>query len=304
MPIISAVLLALFLALTAGRGQSDTTIMLIGSSLVMFACCWSSAIHFLGARAALRFVLIALPAGWFAEQMGSSRGWFFGEYTYTDVLGPTLGDVPVIIPLMWFALCYVAYIISNLIVWRAPVDRAPGLGNAAVMTLLAAMIVTAYDLGADPYMVFKLKAWIMTKTDGGWFGETLQGFFGWAFVTFVIVGAFRLSELRQAPRAQTGMARWQAAVPLLIYGGSMAFQIAYGYPIETRAIALFAMGIPLLCAAIGLAHWQTAPVGEPAKATAPQPAGADIFLDGAAARARAQDRQPVVASEPAEQAKV
>ncbi|MES2315902.1 MAG: carotenoid biosynthesis protein [Pseudomonadota bacterium] len=259
LPLITSVLLAIFLCLTAARGVSDTTLLLIGSSALMFACCWSSAIQLLGARPALHFVLIALPLGWFAEQIGASYGWFFGSYTYTEVLGPTLGDVPVIIPLMWFALTYVAYVLANLIVWQTPVDGVAPLGQSLVMSLLAALIVTAYDLGADPYMVFTLKAWIMTMKDGWWFGETLQGFFGWAFVSFVIIFAFRMTLKRRAPQPPLQVAKWHAVVPMLIYGGSMVFQMVFGSPVETRTIAFFAMGIPLLCAALGWWRWRGAP---------------------------------------------
>jgi putative membrane protein len=194
--------------------------------------------------------------------MGSSRGWFFGQYTYTDVLGPRVGDVPAVIPLMWFALAYTGYIISNLIVWRAPVDSEPSLRGAACMSFLAAMIVTAYDLGADPYMVYTLKAWIMTKTDGWWFGETVQGFFGWMFVSFVIVFGFRLLQRRQPPRPlpeAQNIGKWDLTVPLIVYGGSMVFQMANGYPVETRSIAAFAMGIPLVCALAGWRHWEVQP---------------------------------------------
>jgi uncharacterized membrane protein len=256
LPLITSALLALFLFATAARGQSDTTLLLIASSIVMFACCWSSAIHFLGARAALHFVLIGVVCGWCAEQMGASYGWFFGQYTYTAVLGPRLGDVPAIIPLMWFALCYVAYVTANLIVNRTAVDGAVKPGGAAVMALLAALLVTAYDLGADPYMVYMLRAWIMTKTDGWWFGETLQGFFGWTFVAFTIIFLFRLTLLRWPPQAAAKVARWHALLPLAIYGGSMAFQMANGTPVETRTIAFFAMGVPLLCALIGWSRWE------------------------------------------------
>jgi uncharacterized membrane protein len=256
LPVITCSLLAVFFAITAARGQSETTLLLIASSVLMFACCWTSAIHLLGARPAAHFVAIAVVSGWFAEQMGSSYGWFFGSYTYTTVLGPALGDVPIIIPLMWFALTYIAYIISNLIVWQTPVDGMAPLGHAAVMSLLAALIVTAYDLGADPYMVFVLKAWIMTMKDGLWFGETLQGFFGWTFVSFFIVFCFRLTLRKRAPQPARHIAKWHVLLPMMIYGGSMVFQMCAGSPVETRTIAFFAMGIPLLCALCGWWRWR------------------------------------------------
>lgn len=256
LPLITTILLGLFLLVIAARGSSETTRMLIASSLLMFACCWASAIQLLGARPALNFVVIGVVAGWCAEQMGASYGWFFGDYTYTEVLGPALGEVPVVIPLMWFALCYVAYVISNLLVWQRPADASTPLPQSVVMSLLAAMIVVAYDLGADPYMVYTLKAWIMTKTDGWWFGETLQGFFGWALVSFVIVFSFRMTLRKWPAQPALPVARWHVLLPLMIYGGSMVFQMALGNPVETRTIALFAMGIPLLSALCGWARWR------------------------------------------------
>lgn len=259
LPILSYALLAAYLVAMAARSHNDTTLALVISAVVMFACCWASAAHLLGHRAALQFVAISVLFGWFAEQMGSSRGWFFGDYDYTDVLGPRVGDVPAVIPLMWFALAYTGYVISNLIVWRAPVDGAASLAGAAFMSFLAAMIITAYDLGADPYMVFKLKAWIMVKTDGWWFGETVQGFFGWMFVSFVIVFGFRLLQRRQPPSAAAPVGKWHIMVPLAVYAGSMVFQMANGFPVETRSIAAFAMGIPLLCALAGWHQWKVQP---------------------------------------------
>ena len=256
LPRITFILLALFLVVLLTRGLGETTRMLIVGSLAMFACCWASAIHLLGARAALHFVLIAVSVGWFAEQMGSSYGWFFGDYTYTEVLGWRLGDVPMVIPLMWFALTYTAYVIANLMVWQTPTDGAAPLGQSIVQSFLAAMIVTAYDLGADPYMVFTLKAWIMHKTDGWWFGETLQGFVGWMAVSFVIIFLFRLTLRRRPPVAAAGVSRAHTVVPLAIYGGNMLFQACLGTPVETRTIALFAMGIPLLAALCGWSRWQ------------------------------------------------
>jgi len=258
LPRLTLLLLAVFLAALAARSWGETTTLLVASSILMFACCWASASHLLGPGPALRFVVIGVVLGWLAEELGATRGWFFGAYTYTDVLGPRIGAVPFIIPLMWFALCYVAYVIANLIVWQAPIDGAPPMLQSVVMSFLAAMIVTAYDLGADPYMVFTLKAWIMAKTDGGWFGETLQGFVGWMAVAFTIIYAFRLTLRGKPPAAAGAVTPLHALVPMFIYGGSMAFQSVHGSPIETRAIALFAMGIPLLTALCGWTRWKAA----------------------------------------------
>lgn len=257
LPAVVLVLVAAFAVSMLVRGFGDTTAAMVVSSLVLFGACLASAVHLLGGRAAAAFVVIALVFGWFAEQMGSSRGWFFGSYEYTAVLGPRIGDVPAIIPLMWFALTYIGYVISNLIVWRTPTDGSSHVGEAVCMSLLAAMIVTAYDLGADPYMVYVLKAWIMADTHGDWFGETVQGFVGWTFVGFSIILAFRLLVRKLPVQPAVAFTRRHAALPVVIYAGLMLFQIVMGHPVETRSVAVFAMGIPVLCAFAGWRYWKT-----------------------------------------------
>jgi putative membrane protein len=49
--------------------------------------------------------------------------------------------------------------------------------------------------------------------------------------------------------------RRHAALPLLLYGGLMVYQMVLGDPVETRTIAAFAMGIPLVCAVAGWREW-------------------------------------------------
>ncbi|NIA55134.1 carotenoid biosynthesis protein [Massilia sp. TW-1] len=255
LPVAAATLLALFLLVLARRIGGESTVLLVASSLAMFGCCWASAAHLLGGAASTRLVAIALAFGWLAEQLGSSYGWFFGSYTYTPVLGPRLLDVPVVIPMMWFALAYVGYVVANLIVWQDPVDGPATLGHDALMALLGAMVVTCYDLGVDPYMVYVLKAWIMTEKDGWWFGETVQGFAGWMTVAFAILFAFRRLARVRAPAAAGATLR-HVLVPLSVYAGLMVFQVLLGYPVEARTIALFAMGFPLLAATLGLLRWR------------------------------------------------
>ena len=222
----------------------------------MFAMCMWSAKTLIGWRGAWGFAALSLPLGWFAEQMGSSRGWFFGLYTYTDVLGPALGNVPLPIPLMWFALTWLAWVMACMILWRQPVSDTTTWSMRILSALLAAMIVTAFDLGADPYFVYVLRAWIMQKTDGGWFGETLKGFSGWMEVSFVIVLA---AQILVKPRLVTSRGQRQriaVLLPIGIYAACMVFQMCLGNPVETRVVAFFAMGIPLLAALVAWWSWQ------------------------------------------------
>ncbi|WP_296947570.1 carotenoid biosynthesis protein [uncultured Massilia sp.] len=267
----SALLLAAFLLVLCLRGFGDTSTLLVASSLLMAGCCWASAARLLGPRAALRLLLAGVAIGWVAEELGATRGWFFGDYTYTDVLGPRLGAVPVVIPLMWFALSYCGYVIADLVVWQAPSARIPGLPMTVLSALVGATVVTCYDLGVDPYMVYKLRAWTMARTDGWWFGETVQGFAGWMTVAFAIQLAFRL-WLRRQPATATATATAPATtrhvlVPLSVYAGLMLFQVCLGYPVEARTIALFAMGFPLLTAGCGLLRWRAAGAAPAAGAT-------------------------------------
>jgi putative membrane protein len=224
--------------------------------VIIFIFSLVSATHLMGFREAVTLLAIAMVIGWFAEEMGDSRGWFFGKYTYTAVLGPTLSRVPVVIPLLWFSLVYMGYVIANLIVWRAPIDASVRLRDMAWMSLLTAFIVTAYDLGADPYLVYVEKAWIMEKTDGWWFGETVQGFFGWVLVAFTITLTFRLIVRVIPPRPVVTFTRRHALLPVLAYFGFAMFQVFKGHPPETRSIAVFAMGIPILAALAGWTHWK------------------------------------------------
>jgi uncharacterized membrane protein len=243
------------------RQYTLLTVALAVASMLMFVACLWAAQQLLGRRSAGLFAALALALGWFAEQMGSSRGWFFGRYSYTDVLGIQLGNVPVVIPIMWFALCFVAYVMASLLLWRQPVHASPSWGSALLTAWLAAMIVTAFDLGADPYFVFVLKAWIMDKTDGGWFGETLQGFVGWMLIACAIISVFQWWAAPKA-RVQVNARNQRAAlIPLGIYGSGLVFQMVYGHPIEIRAIAFFVMGIPLLVAAAAWWQWKTDDAG-------------------------------------------
>ena len=56
LPALSYLLLAIYLVILAFRTHNDTTMALVVASVVMFACCWASATHLLGAGGDLRTI--------------------------------------------------------------------------------------------------------------------------------------------------------------------------------------------------------------------------------------------------------
>ena len=253
--IVVTAALAVALVLWTARSYPLLSVALVMASLALAAAClWSSRI-LLGARTSWIFLAIAAVLGWLAEQAGSTLGWFFGSYHYTDVLGPRLGAVPMVIPLMWFGLAYIGFLMASLVLWRQPVPPASGWKAGALAALLASMIVTAFDLGADPYFVYVLKAWIMTEKDGGWFGETVKGFEGWMIVSFTIVAVFQAIARPLAVTGSGVAARRAALVPILVYAGMMVFQVAMTQPVALRIIAFYAMGIPCAIALMAWSQW-------------------------------------------------
>lgn len=254
--IVSLALLGVFIAMNASKPPLPalSTGMWIFSSIATASFCYASAVELLGLRAASIFAGIALAVGWGMEQIGTLYGFPFGRYVYTDVLGPRIGEVPFVIPLMWFSFTYIAYTMSNLTVWQRPSHKGRQLFDVCCSSVLVGFIVTVYDLVADPYMFKVAKAWTMIG-GGSYFGETAQGFFGWFITGTLISGLFRWA-VPTIPDPEPGrIHRYSAAWPLFAFAFYIGFFIDNGEPPETRSIALFAMGLPLIFAFAGWRRW-------------------------------------------------
>jgi len=247
--------IAAALVLWTVHSYSLLSVALVLASLALSgASLWSCQI-LLGPRSARVFLCVAVALGWLAEEAGVTFGWFFGHYTYTGVLGPRVGAVPIVIPLMWFGLCYIGFLMACLVLWRQAAPAASAWRVGALVAFLAAMIVTAFDLGADPYFVFQLQAWIMEKKNGHWFGETVRGFEGWMLVSFTIVATFQAIARPRLAAGAEASARRAALIPILVYAGLIVFQVTQAQPLALRYIAFFAMGIPCLIASVAWSQW-------------------------------------------------
>ena len=69
-----------------------------------------------GAEVLAAVVALAIPAmGWAIEYLGSTTGFPFGRYHYTDRLQPQLGHVPLLIPLAWLMMLPPAWAVAGSI---------------------------------------------------------------------------------------------------------------------------------------------------------------------------------------------
>lgn len=239
----------------------------IGVTLVMTAFSLLSSHMLLGARATAAFFATGVTLGLFFEMLSVRTGFPFGPYYYTDVFGPGLLGVPYIIPLAWYVIVYLGYIVANLMIERQPVVDTSVRG-AVWLSLLGAGVVTAYDLAADPFMVQTIKAWVMINP-GDYFGEQLRGFAGWTLVSFLIAIIVRLSHRTIPLRAPGPITTMAAAYPLIAYGLWWLFFSTLAEPRGIRVVAAYAMGIPTLAAVTGLWYWRRSRPPAPGSAETP-----------------------------------
>ena len=187
------------------------------------------------------FFSLAAVVSYLLEEVGVRTGWIYGAYHYSEMLGPKLGHVPVLIPLAWFMMIYPSWIVARGLTRGVNITGAAGLIAQAG---IAAMVMTAWDTVMDPGMS---AAGNWTWEHGGsYFGVPLHNYLGWLLTTFLVyLGAGLLwRDERETPEVTKGF----PALPVIVYA---FYALAYIVPRPTPAlqvVALFAMGMPALLA--------------------------------------------------------
>jgi len=225
-----------------------------GLTTLLVAFSVSHAAYALGLRRTAVFFAISAVVSWLFEQAGVSTGAVYGPYHYTDVLGPKLGDVPLLIPGAWFMMIYPGYVIAGLLVDGRPYGTRGSWANVVWLAAVGAAVMTAWDVVVDPILSGPaFRAWIWEQ-GGPYFGVPLRNYAGWLVTTFVVYLLYRAWERGSAAPAgqladRGSMAAW---LPLVAYGAMLVSNLVSGGPPELAVIGPFVMGVPLLAAAARL----------------------------------------------------
>lgn len=140
------------------------------------------------------FVLLCLVIGNIFENLGVRTGFPFGHYHFTDVMGPKLFEIPILLALAYCGVGYLAWTLAGILLGR-PVEPAAG-ARVILRPLIAAAVMTAWDLAMDPVWANLVHAWVWL--DGGaYFGVPVSNFLGWYLTNYLIYQSFALIVLRR-----------------------------------------------------------------------------------------------------------
>lgn len=155
-------------------------IALVGSNIV-------HAVRRYGAQTTFIFLGLTCVISWAYETSSILTGFPFGNYHYSDQLGPKLGLVPVLIMPAYFAMGYLSWTLAHVLLDRF--DDRLEKRHVFLLPLLASFIMVMWDLGIDPARATIEKAWVW-HDGGAYFGVPIKNFAGWFLCVFTVFQCF------------------------------------------------------------------------------------------------------------------
>jgi len=203
------VLTAIAYPLTAGAGRDAVSwaIVLLGAAVSVLSAAASR-----GARTGLGVLALVAVVAVLLEALGLATGFPYGEYAYSDTLGPTLLGVPFLVPLAWLMMAWPSWVLAALLTARVRPGR-----RAAARVLLAAYVFAAWDVVLDPQLV-QAGYWRWAHPSPGLPGidtVPLTNLAGWLLAGLLLMPL--LDRLVDRTARPTGV-RAADAAPLLVLG--------------------------------------------------------------------------------------
>ena len=195
-----------------------------------------------GARTVLRIAVVVMPLSWLIERIGSTTGFPFGAYHYTDALAPLIGGVPAVIPLAWLMMLPPAWAVAYAIT---------GAVRGRRFVLVSALAFTAWDLFLDPQMV----AWgyWVWEVPGVYFGIPLVNFAGWLLASALLTWVARPPRPPVTPLLLIYGAVWFLQSVGLALFWQMPGPAVFGF-IGMGVFLLVALRNRLPCSVLGVAY--------------------------------------------------
>lgn len=177
-------------------------------------------------RGSVALIVICFVVGNIFENLGVLTGFPYGHYYFTGLMGPKLFVVPVFLGLAYVGMAYLSWTLARVILKDL---QSPLFGpHVITVPLLAAFIMSAWDLAMDPIWSTVLHAWIWQQ-GGAYFGVPLTNFLGWLLTVYVIYQLFAL-YLQNRPIDSKHLPPRYWRLPILFYAISAAGNLLLTVP--------------------------------------------------------------------------
>lgn len=159
--------------------SGNARIGLTALTVVTFFCAsLTHAYLYRGITWAAGYAAITLAFGWGIEVLGTITHFPFGDYSYSDALGPALLGVPILIPMAWSMMAYPVLLAAQRL-------SSTAFGTA----FIGGWLLASWDLFLDPQMVGE-GYWTWNQV--GWTlpgipGIPLQNFLGWLLSSIALM---------------------------------------------------------------------------------------------------------------------
>jgi len=167
------------------------------------------------------FFTIAFLISWSSEAASIAIGFPFGDYHYTDLLGPKIGAVPMAVMPAYFVAGYLAWTMST--VFHANLGTGIERRNLFLVPFVASFVMVMWDFCLDPIRSTIDGAWVW-EDGGAYHAVPVSNYFGWFLTSFVIFQVFALYINRFSKNERVGQSKlyWYLA-PVMYLGLAVEF---------------------------------------------------------------------------------
>ena len=237
----------------AGAPQGITLLVSVFFVDVFF---FAHACSIIGRKAAIKMFAIGIIGAFLFEEFVGLQS---GLYEFTELMGPKIDKAPLAIGLSWMAVFYMGWFMANLVCDGAPSPRKNSIPRVIAKSAIAAFIVSATDLAADPVSV-EAGLWIWYDS-GPFYGVPYSNYIGWIIVGTVILSIIGIVNRKDIDcaidTAPTAAKIWTIA-PLVAFGLLGVSYIIGNYAGTMGVIEFYAMGATFGIALIKWVDWLNA----------------------------------------------